>query len=180
MKPIEYQQRDGMPAQVATEMLTERRARLTNTFRKQCRHARERVIVSSSPIVKVWVEDEGESEILRRCYAEPAERTAESKTMLRCRRATLEQLAKWRRRAIARRAVIQRKYLAVPNSANPIAQACYDAARRDLSLVADRLDTIRDCAESEILDRKRKVNEVEVIRPMFRSVVYFRRKDNTV
>lgn len=167
MKPIEFQQRDGMPVEVATAMLLEPRARLTNTFRKQCRRARERVIVSTSPIQRIPAQNAAGEIVKGWGYAEPAERTIESKTVLRFRRSTLEQLGRWRRRAISRRATVQRAYLKVPNSAR------FDSARQALSLMAERLDIIRDCADDEIAARQRQVQSVVVLRRGFKSSVDF-------
>lgn len=143
MKPITAQQNDGMPYAVATAMLSEPRARITNNFRKQCRRARDVVFVSSSPIRRMpdttfksfgWEDREVVS--------------PEQKTVRRFRSASLSQLGKWLRRSIAHRAIIQSKYLAITDE-TPHAEF----ARAALSAIANRLDIIRDCAEEEIARR---------------------------
>lgn len=146
MKTLTQRQQDGMPAPVATEMLSERRARLTNTFRKQCCRARARLFVT-----------------------DVTAKAPEAKTARRFQSASLAQLGRWLRRSIARREIVQRRYLEVPNSDNPIVQACFDAARADISAIANRLDAIRDCAEDEI---KRRAEQAE-------SIVGFRRAHST-
>lgn len=143
MKPLEPQEHDGMPREVATAMLSEPRARLTNTFRKQCKRARETVFVSSSPIRRVSTKEYSLTETI------PA--TLEAKTERRFKSATLRQLIQWLRRAISRRYAVQHKYLSITGDTPKD-----EAMRIALSMLADRLDIIRDAAEHEIKHRCEK------------------------
>lgn len=176
MKPIEPQQRDGVPHEVATAMLTEPRARLTNRMRKNCMEAREKVFASTSPIVRVLVTD-GKVDLAKReealYYSETNPRSLEEKTKRRFGYASLRQLSNWLRRSIARRAVVQRKYLAVPNSDVPKLQARLDAIREALAVIAGRLDIIRDTCEDEIAMRKAKCDSIKVVSIGFGSSVKF-------
>lgn len=173
MKPIESIAQDGMPREVATSMLTAPRARLTARMRKVCSAARETVYPSESPIYyQQFSSDAGD--VFRRCYTEREPVEVETKTARRFKSASILQLGKWQSRAIKRRAVVQRAYLAVPNSDVPAFQARFDAARQTLALLATKLDIIRDCAEDEINARMRTAHGVEGIRREPGSSVDFR------
>lgn len=151
MKPIEQQNRYGMPAEVAIAFLTEPRARMSNSFRKTCQRAREKVYVSSSPIHRIVGQD-SEGKIARAWgHTEIQPRSAEEKMKRRFGSASISQLSKWLRRAIAKRPAVQRAYLAIEGD-SPRAQA----AREVLAAVAQHLDTIRDVCEDEIKMRKTK------------------------
>lgn len=56
---------DGVPHQVATEMLIEPKAKMTNRFRKNCREGRFKVYPSVAPIV------DGDTELLRQTIDSP-------------------------------------------------------------------------------------------------------------
>lgn len=156
MKPIEQQQqRDGMPREVATAMLSEPRARITNTFRKQCMRAREKVFVSSSPIVKEFV---GDNVVRELCWTERDGRSPEDHITRRFAVATLAQLGNWLRRSIARRAVVQRRYLAVVGD-TMFAQS----QRAALAEIAERLDIVRDVCEDVITMRADKCKQVVAV-----------------
>lgn len=174
MKPIEPQIIDGMPREVATAMLTEPRAQLSNRMRKVCMRARDKVFVSSSPITKsVAIDDDGTTEWVH-SWTEQAPLEVEIKTAERFSYATLQQLGKWCSRAIKRRAVVQRAYLAVPTEDNPR----NNALRELYAALASKLDVIRDCAEDEINLRLQRCNEIDVIHqsPLLGNKVYFRAK----
>lgn len=177
MKPIEQSIQDGMPREVATSILSEPKAALSNRWRKACMRAREKVFVSSSPIRRMPAINEAGEIIKGWVYTENTLRTPEDKTARRFGGATLAQLDKWKSRAIKRRVVVQREFLAVLNSDVPAFQARFDTARQLLTELANKLDIIRDCAEDEIAARKAKCDSVEAVRHMFKSVVLFTRKD---
>lgn len=161
MKPIAPEQRDSIPREVATAMLSEPRARLTNRMRKNCVSAREKVFASTSSIVGQWVsEEDSENDKWMLLYTERDGRSPEDRMKRRFAIATLRQLGNWLRRSIARREIVQRRYLAVPNSDVPKFQARFDAARQALVLLAEWLDCIRDVCEDEIAMRKNKCNKV--------------------
>lgn len=153
MKPVAPQQNEGMPYEVATAMLSERRARITNSFRKQCQLARERVYVSSAPIRRMPAQDTAGEIVKGWGYTECVAISPEQKTVRRFQSASLVQLGNWLRRAMARRAIIQKRYLAITDE-TPHAEF----ARAALSVIANRLDIIRDCAEDEINGRVRNTH----------------------
>lgn len=149
MKTITAQQNDGMPYEVATAMLSEPRARLTNSFRKQCCRARETVVMSESPIRRHANLNVSTGDVCKGYdYTERTAVAPEIKTARRFRSKTLKQLHTLLRRAKGRRAVTQRRYLAVTDQ-TPHAEF----VRAALSAIANRLDIIRDCAEDEIKRR---------------------------
>lgn len=155
MKPIAPEQRDSIPREVATAMLTEPRARLTNRMRKNCVSAREKVFASTAPFRRMPAVN-AQGEIVKGYgYVEVAQRTAEYKTKLRFSRATLRQLGHWIRRSIARRYPLQRKYLAVQGNS-----LRHEQARFVIAQAVQRLDLIRDMCEDEIAMRSEKCNKV--------------------
>lgn len=160
MKPIAPQERDSIPREVATAMLTEPRARLTNRMRKNCVSARQKVFASTAPFRRMPAVN-AQGEIVKGWgYAEIEVRTPDECMKRRFATATLRQLGNWLRRAIARREIVQRRYLAVPNSDVPKFQVRFDAARQALALLAERLDLIRDVCEDELKMRANKCNKV--------------------
>lgn len=167
MKPIEPQQRDSIPREVATAMLTEPRARLTNRMRKNCIAAREIIFASEAPFRKIPAPGHGYSWKLNEL------RTPDEKMKRRFGRATLRQLGNWLRRSIVRREVVQRRYLAVPNSDVRAFQAHFDAVRASLALLAERLDLIRDVCEDEINVRENKCKHTVALRRGGRTSVDF-------
>lgn len=169
MKPIEPQIIDGMPREVATAILSEPKATLSNRWRKVCMRARDEVFVSSSPIVRPV--DEVTQKRSLRFYTEREPIDTETKTARRFSVATLAQLGRWCSRAIARRAVVQRKYLALSADNTPR----NNALRELYSALANRLDIIRDCAEYEINARREKAKGIVAIRNGFKSSFMFLR-----
>lgn len=170
MKPIEPQIIDGMPREVATAILTEPKAALSNRWRKVCMRARDKVFVSSSPITKsVAIDDDGTTEWVH-SWTEREPIDIEAKTAQRFTCATLQQLGRWCSRAIKRRVVVQRAYLAVPAEDNPR----NNAIRELYAALASKLDVIRDCAEDEINARMRTAHGVEGVRREPGSSVDFR------
>lgn len=173
MKPITPEQRDCIPREVATAMLIEPRAKLSNRMRKNCVAARQTIFVSSSPIQKAV---SGETDFPDGyAWTQSNTRSPEDKTKRRFATATLRQLHNWLRRSIARRVIVQRRYLAVPNSDVRAFQARFDAIREALAVIASRLDTIRDVCEDEIAMRKAKCDSIVGIRIGFSSTVRFYR-----
>lgn len=156
-----------MPREVATAMLSEPRAKLTNRMRKNCIAARYKVFASSSPFRRMPGSEDGEI-VKSYGYSEIEPRAPEERMQRRFATATLRQLSNWLRRSIARRVVVQRRYLAVVGD-TMLAQA----QRNALAGIAERLDTVRDVCESEITMRANKCNSVVAIRRPFRSAVDF-------
>lgn len=164
MKPIAPEQRDCIPREVATAMLTEPRAKLSNRMRKNCIAARSKVFVSSSPIQRVPAQNEQTGEIVKGwSWTEKQAKQPEDKMKHRFASVSLRQLGNWLCRSISRRAIIQRRYLAVPNSDVQYQQARFDAARQGFALMAERLDLIRDLCEDEVAMRKSKCNQVVAV-----------------
>lgn len=177
MKPITPEQRDGIPREVATAMLTEPRAKLSNRMRKNCIAARSKVFVSSSPIQRVPAQNEQTGEIVKGwSWTEKQAKQPEDKMKHRFASVSLRQLGNWLCRSISRRAIIQRRYLAVPNSDVQYQQARFDAIRAALAAIAGRLDIIRDACEDEIAMRQAKCDSIAAIRMGFSSTVKFYRK----
>lgn len=168
MKPIAPQQRDGIPREVATAMLTEPRARLTNRMRRNCMSARENVFVSVAPFHRMPAQDEDGKIIKGYGYAEIESRSQEEKTKRRFARATLRQLGNWLRRSIARRRPLQDKFQAIVGDSPR-----HSLAREIIALAVQRLDTIRDVCEDEIAMRNKKAKQVVAVRRGFGSAFDF-------
>lgn len=171
MKPIEPQTIDGIPRAVATAMLTEPRARLTNRMRKNCIAARQKVFASSTSFRRMPAHDAAGKIIKGWGYAEIEPRTPEDKMKRRFVIASLRQLGNWLRRSIARRGPLQRKYLAVQGDSPR-----HVMAREIIALAVQRLDTVRDVCEDEITMRKAKCDSIAAVRWGFGSTVRFYRK----
>lgn len=169
MKPITPEQRDGIPREVATAMLTEPRARLTNRMRKNCASARDAVFASTSPIVGQWVsEEDSENDKWMLLYTEREGRSPEDKMKRRFAVATLRQLGNWLRRSIARRRPLQDKFQAIVGDSPR-----HSLAREIIALAVQRLDTIRDVCEDEIAMRNKKAKQVVAVRRGFGSAFDF-------
>lgn len=162
VKPTRHND-DAMPREVATELLAEPKAKMTNTFRKQCRAARDRVYASAVPLVSV-VSDLETGETEYHVFDTPAKPTPPA-TKLHSK--SLVQVDRWLGRTIARRAVVQKKYVALQAEHESHEGKIADGDKveqkkqilRALALVAlarqaSALDLAREAFEDE-LDRRR-------------------------
>jgi hypothetical protein len=150
------EERDHMPVEVATSMLTTPKVKLTNRMRKQCMAARSKVFSSERPLVVA------DGEYARRTdYIEP-EKRAEAKLAKKIGEKNLRQLRNIAVRCAARRVTVQRQYeklqaKAAPEGMNEVNQQIFESRRQMglalLSVTADRLDQTRDAAEAEIARR---------------------------
>lgn len=169
MKPIEPQEQDGIPRAVATAMLTEPRARLTNRMRKNCIAARQNVFASTSPIVAQWViEEDSENEKRMLFYTGHEAKQPDERIKRRFGNASLRQLGKWLRRSIARRRPLQDKFQAIVGDSPR-----HVMAREIIALAVQRLDTVRDVCEDELKVRANKCNETVAVRRAGKTSVDF-------
>lgn len=126
MKVIE---KDHMPYPVATSLMTEPKATLSNRMRKNCRAAREVVLVSE-------------------VVAQPLE----GKLDRRMKLATGKQLLTWSKRATERRRILQRHYEELTEQL-PMSDAKKMAQLKHmleaLSAAVKRLDTYKDACDDE-------------------------------
>src|SRR3954465_12662486 len=104
-------QQDGMPNEVATSLLTEPRAKLSNRMRKNARSAREKVFPSVSPIINTTNIDDPENPLAQYTGIEP--KSAEARLVEKSKRATWAQLHKWSQRCKGRRMAVQGKYVKI-------------------------------------------------------------------
>jgi hypothetical protein len=162
MNPLQPQQNDGMPTEVATSILSEPKARITNTFRKQCQRARCRVFVSAVPVLsfkaypgKLFVTE----------APAPATPPADKLT-----RATIAQLRKWLPRCIARRLVVQNKAVKLTALAGKF-EGTKERARLFAISVCEHqaasLDAQRELLEDEIARRMKRPLELAKITRSF-------------
>lgn len=148
-------QADNMPREVATAILTEPKARITNTFRKVCKRAREVLYLSATPIRAAKSED-GTTNY----FSRPAD-APKSGPPAQLRKATFGQLTKWLRRNVQRRHNCQVDYqlLGEVTGGTPKQQA---ARRRDLAILelqVKLLDEARENLEDEVM-RRAKAQDV--------------------
>lgn len=151
----------GMPKQVATALLTDPKAKLSNAFRKTCKRARENTYTSATPLVSNRRNDSTDRALYSTPPApEPAPGTRDHKL----KRASVSQLAKWMRRVIARRHNVQVDYqllASVPDIEKPVGVTAKQQARRHqamtvLALQAKHFDAQRDALDDEIGFRFKK------------------------
>jgi hypothetical protein len=152
--PIDPDQQDGMPYEVATAILTEPKAKLTAAMRRTCQRARDTVYSSVSPF---RVDYDG----LGARYATEL-KTNHADNLARKRAGyTHEQLRCWLKRAIARRRNVQGRFVKLQCLLNDLDGAVEspDIKRRKAYLMkflavseqqASRLDEIRDGIETEL------------------------------
>jgi hypothetical protein len=105
LKPSRHND-DAMPVEVATAILTEPKAKITNRFRKQCKLAREKVYSSAVPLHRVVSECEENHKL--HPLANPAKPTPPA---VKLQSRTRSQVLKWLLRCIARRIATQDEYL---------------------------------------------------------------------
>jgi hypothetical protein len=149
---------DAMPPEVATAILTEPRARLTNRFRKTAKLARERVFASDVPLHRVTSEHEKNHQLYP--LANPAKPTPPADKL---KTATIAQLRKWLPRVIARRLVAQHKAVKLESLAGKF-EGTKERARLFAISVCEHqaasLDAQRDLLEDEISRRRGVRDEV--------------------
>lgn len=140
---------DAMPPEVATAILTEPRARLTNRFRKTAKLAREKVFFSAVPVFR-----SGEGKLCERVPAPATPASTKLKT------ATIAQLRKWLPRVIARRLVAQRKAVKLndldTSKFTPAKLRARAFAIAVLERQAGALDAARELLEDEIARRMKR------------------------
>jgi hypothetical protein len=137
---------DGMPKQVASALLTDPKAKLSNAFRKRCKRARETVYSSATPLRTNRREDKTDHSL----YSTPPNSTSTYNKLAAAGRA---QLFKWLKRSVARRNVAQGKYVtlqALPES------KLRDQALTILALQVSALDAQYDTICNEIDRRNRQ------------------------
>jgi hypothetical protein len=125
-----------MPHQVATELLTTPKTKLSNRMRKNCIAARAKYHV-----------------------AEQKPKSADDKIRARMKAATSPQLEKWLKRCVARRVGVQEKY----NNALGKQGPKWNYIRALLEAAAQRIDTMRDIIE-DILEERRGKYQDSVLR----------------
>jgi hypothetical protein len=168
-KPAEL---DHMPVEVATALLTEPRSRITNRHRKLCKSAREKVFLSTSPIVHPQkLVKEGILEPMGFHYTAIAAKTAEHKLVVRAGHATLAQLDKWRSRCRTKRRAVQTQYQKVLSTEIPDnAHAAFKQRIKEQTLLllsqrAAILDLAWDIFDSEISARAARCVNKKPINP---------------
>jgi hypothetical protein len=122
MKLVE---KDSMPREVALELLTDRKARVTNRMRKNCLHALQREFIS-----------------------EAERKPLAAKVARKLRAKSIAWIAREVKRSMRQRRGAQIKYerLQAIEPKNPIIE--YRVAA--LNLLANHLDTVIECCEDEI------------------------------
>jgi hypothetical protein len=140
------EERDHMPHQVATELLTTPKTKLTNRMRKNCLDARSTHHASNTPL-----RAEGKKRTPERRYVATSavKKPAEDKIRARMKAATSPQLEKWLKRCVARRVGVQEKY----NNALGKQGPKWNYIRALLEATAQRIDTMRDIIEDVLQDR---------------------------
>lgn len=142
---------DHMPKEVATALLTEPKARLSNRERKTCKAARETVYLSTSPIVR---------EEAKLFYTGQLPKDPEKRLGAKLTHATYIQLLNWIRRTDNRRTVAQRVYTEtnerIEKEANPRRKSALRQLANMLVLRVQVLDLVWEActAEKEARDAK--------------------------
>lgn len=165
MKTVKYDERDGMPVEVATHLLLEPKARMSATMRKAAQRARQRTITSPSPIRRAadGAYDTDDKQV-RREFSEKCKRK-----FAKLGAAKLVQMS---RTTLKRRLAVQRPFITAETElakmqADKGAEAVVKNARRYNFIVqllqrltdeANRLDTINDALQEEIEKRRLNIN----------------------
>lgn len=143
-------QQDGMPIEVATEMLTTPGVKMTARLRKTCFAAREKVYPSLAPIKKVVLPDE-EVELE---YGEPR-LSVEIKLAKRVHQLKFCQLVSHSRRVPRRIAKLRSLYLKLMNSAAPEPVKQFRGAQ--LTQTVANLEKVLSALQAEI-NLRHKIN----------------------
>lgn len=156
------QARDGIPIEVATSMLLEPKAKMTNRMRKQCMMARAKVYPSSAPIKRQTKFDTAE-EAAAVLAGKPTYQylpelliNKEVKIAKRVKGLKYCQLLSHLNRMAKRRATIQRHYIRLHEdpTVDPKDKALMERA---LSEAAARIELVQEKLEDEIAARVKKV-----------------------
>lgn len=147
---VKPEERDTMPAEVATEMLCDPKVRLSNTVRKTCCSARHKVFPSVAPIV--LDKESGEYQ-----YMEVKKRYGRYQPHL----LTWAQLHKWHKRLVATRLSYQRKWEKLVAKRDAEENEDKKAALQKLidgvdHVVTSVIDVRIDLLEDEIDSRRKK------------------------
>lgn len=142
-------EQDHMPAEVATALLTERKARLSNRMRKNCSSARELAVPSGYPIHRMRDEINGRPQY--QYSLKQVSKTIDARVVKRMREATAKQLLLWVLRCSRRRSVAQKQYLKLDGKSKRD-----ESARQLLEALVAKLDLIRDTIETELERRGTK------------------------
>lgn len=111
---------DGIPIEVANEMLFSPKVKMVNRMRKRCMTAREKVYPSSAPIRKVPVLDDTiEGEEVELQYSLDARIAPAIKLARKAAKLTFVQLISHHKRADRRKARAQKNYLRLMQSNAP-------------------------------------------------------------
>jgi hypothetical protein len=154
---------DSMPYDVATAILTEPKAKISNTFRKSAKRAREKVYQSDVPLHRVISENEENHALWP--LTNPAKPTPAAAKL---QRKTLGQLARWLRRTIARRLVVQAAAVKMERqdtsnlTALQLRRRAFQFAALDLH--AGNLDAMRELLEEELTRRAGTYNPMRILR----------------
>ena len=139
---------DGMPIEVATEMLTTPKVKMTARIRKNCMAAREKVFISSAPIRRVTVTEDDGSERQELQYQEGASIDPEIKLARKASTLTYAQLISHARRMLRRRAKAQSRYLKLMQS--KASEQHKQALGRLLTAEANTCEAAQDALETEV------------------------------
>lgn len=144
---------DGIPPQVATEMLVEPKAKMTNRLRKNCAASRVRVYPSAAPIRKV----EGFDPLTGKDgtelhYCPESLIKLEDKLLRRVRMLTWKQLHSFLHRMTKRRALCQHRYLKLQDDPK-VHPAAKERMGAELTAAAARFELAQDALEDEIKNR---------------------------
>jgi len=138
--PTREVERDTMPRQVATEMLSDPRVRMTNRMRKTFRDARARHFVSTREKTPIL-----------------------SKLAAKLKLRSFQALTKWLARANVRRAAGQRAYLRAGEDTT-LAAPVREALLALLEVKVAEIDLLIDGLETEILSRVTACKKVQAVR----------------
>lgn len=144
---------DGMPIEVATEMLTTPGVKMTNRLRKNCMAAREKVYISASPIIN-GVDDEGKPELQ---YG-PAAKDPTLKLANRAGKLKFSQLVSHHKRAGRRHAETQRNYLKLMQSNAP--EHIKQSMGKLLTAQAEKFETAQSVLGVEITLRRNSAFQI--------------------
>jgi hypothetical protein len=135
--PRDSDQPDAMPKEVASELLADPKAQLTNRMVKNCLKAREYVIPSAHPIVKTPEGQDGYEYDLRNAWKTPEEKITNKRRL-----ASFQTLAKWNRRAAkssmiffgkaakAKDETVREKHYSIAKSLVQFSKECRDELKR--------------------------------------------------
>jgi hypothetical protein len=179
---IEPTQKDGMPYEVATALLTEPRAKLTNRMRKNCWAARAKEFSHPGPMARTCTTDminrgldkHGRARLVKQHLEDlPVKVIApEQKLARKLVRLPLARLERFMVRAARGRMNAQRKFVALQDEADKLGND-KQRARHTIELmqgvwanVAQRFEMLMDSAETELKYRDSLGLPVQVIDPV--------------